>query len=293
MYYWMVPNTLAPHSQALACTSMTIHDVASSNLPLPKNPSNSPDATQLRPSASKPVQHDLKFIHAVYRVLMKQYQEPVCSFWKNFSQRRPEHNKIREAVFLNKSLSYTFDPLRKFFFKREKEIESFEIFNVLDRIVSKQYGDAERDPNVQDLLKKIDEFLQLKHESAEIPKFEALNQYMAQALMNKKRTEEMLVQSLPMVVFLISASKHCEYLDANTNDGKKCRETLEDMEQTTKNMHAALAMLDDDRDYLSRMFGILATDGLECLQSLQGELSQDDGDEDQVSESDFNYSDAR
>ena len=282
MYYWMVPNTLAPHSQALACTSMTIHDVASSNLPLPKNSSNSPYTTQSRPFASNS-EHDLKFIHAVYRVLMKQYLEPVCSFWKKFSQRRPEHNKIREAVFLNKSLSYTFDPLRKFFFKREKEIESFEIFNVLDKIVSKQYGDGERDPNVQDLLKKINEFLQLEHESAEIPKFEALNKYMAQALVNKNRTEEMLVQSLPMVVFLISASKHCEYLDANTNDGKKCRETLEDMEETTKNMHAALAMLDNDRDYLSRMFDILATDGLECLQSLQGEISQDDDDEDEVS----------
>ena len=271
MYYWMVPNTLVPHSQALACTSMMMHD-----LQQPTNTSKPPHATQLRPSASNP-EHDLKFIHAVYRALMKQHREEVCSFWKHFSERGPEQNKIREAVFLHKSLSFTFDPLRKFFFKREKETESFEIFHVLDKIVSKQYGDAEHDPRVRDLLKKIDIFLKSAHKNAEIPKFEELDKYMGQAFMEKDKTEEILVKSLPTVVFLISASKQCAYLDVGMNYGKKCTETLEDMEETTKKMHAELSRLDEIRDYLSRMFFILTTVGLKCLESLQGKIR--DGDD--------------
>ena len=63
------------------------------------------------------------------------------------------------------------------------------------------------------------------------------------------------------------------------NFGKKCTETLKDMEETTKNMHADLSRLDENRDYLSRMFFILTTVGLECLESLQGEIRKD-GDDD-------------
>ena len=273
MYYWMVPNTLVRHSQALACTSMTMHDLVPQT-----TTSKSPHTSQLLPSASNP-EHDLKFIHAVYRALMKQYREPVCSFWKHFSERGPEQNKIREAVFLHKSLSYTFDPLRKFFFKREKETESFEIFHVLDKIVSKQYGDAGHDPRVRDLLEKIDVFLKSEHKNAEIPKFEELNRYMGQVLIKTDKTEEILVKSLPTVVFLISASNQCKYLDVAMNLGKKCTETLDDMEETTKNMHAKLSRLDEIRDYLSRMFFILTTVGLECLESLQGKISDDDDDD--------------
>ena len=205
---------------------------------------------------------------------MKQYREPVCSFWKHFSERGPEQNKIREAVFLHKSLLYTFDPLRKFFFKLEKETLSFEIFHVLDKIVSKQYGDAEHDPRVRDLLKKIDNFLKSAHKNADIPKFEELDKYMGQAFMEKDKTEEILVKSLPTVVFLISASKQCAYLDVGMNYGKKCTETLKDMEETTKNMHADLSRLDENRDYLSRMFFILTTVGLECLGRCRARLGK-------------------
>lgn len=278
MYYWMVPNTLVSHSQALACTSMTIHDVASSNFGQTKNPSTPLPDAELRPSASE-FKHDLKFIDAVFNALMSKHRKPVCDFWRQFSKRGPEQHKIQEAVFVQQSLSYIFDPLRKFFFRREKETESFEIFNMLDKIVSKQYGDVQHDPRVQHLLKQIDIFLNSTHANAEIPTFKELEMYVGQVFMPTNSREEILVKSLQIVVFLISASKHCELLYSLTAVGKKCSETLKDMENTTKSMHKAEAMLHDHRRYFSRMLYILMTDVLDCLQLLQKKIKYEDGDE--------------
>ena len=272
MYYFMVPETHVPHSQALACTSVTTDGVEESSRLLAESFAsvNSTKNEHEKRSESNP-QHDLMFMHAVYRCLIQKHKKRLHDFWERFYKQQTEQDKIREAVFLQRKSSYMLDSLRKFFFKAEHEPSSFEIFEVLEKIVLQDY-DPKHFSVAEKLLKEIDNFLKVKFETAEIPNFEELERYAGQ-IFSKKSREATLVETLPMVVFLISASDHCKSFNLVIEEtGKKCMQTMAEMEQNRNRMHDAEAKFSKETTYLFRMFEILSSRAIQGLEALEMEI---------------------